>query len=193
MFGAIRRSYNDKKYATNPPGRKLMSPHLALRRARGISLVELLIAIFVVAVGVLGTVSALWYGIRSEKYSERRANAVFQGRELLNAIRAQNLPFGSSDVTGTPYLQLGSELNDGDYDDDSDDGAVRREFNDAPFGNIYPTNQYNFKRSVEMKRLSNDPNDYRFEMVAIKVSLYWNEGRHDKEVTLWGYTKRSGS
>ena len=113
--------------------------------------------------------------------------------ELLNAIRAQNLPFGSSDVTGTPYLQLGSELNDGDYDDDSDDGAVRREFNDAPFGNIYPTNQYNFKRSVEMKRLSNDPNDYRFEMVAIKVSLYWNEGRHDKEVTLWGYTKRSGS
>ena len=170
-----------------------MSPHLALRRARGISLVELLIAIFVVAVGVLGTVSALWYGIRSEKYSERRANAVFQGRELLNAIRAQNLPFGSSDVTGTPYLQLGSELNDGDYDDDSDDGAVRREFNDAPFGNIYPTNQYNFKRSVEMKRLSNDPNDYRFEMVAIKVSLYWNEGRHDKEVTLWGYTKRSGS
>ncbi len=157
------------------------------------SLVELLIAIFVVAVGVLGTVSALWYGIRSEKYSERRANAVFQGRELLNSIRAQNLPFAGSDVNGVNYLTVGSLLNDGDFDNDSDDGAVRREFNDPPFGNLYPTNQYNFKRSVEMKRLSNDPNDYRYNMAAIKVSLYWNEGRHDKEVTLWGYHKRNNS
>lgn len=37
------------------------------RRDRGLSMVELLIAIFVVSVGILGTVSALWYGIRSEK------------------------------------------------------------------------------------------------------------------------------
>ena len=170
-----------------------MRSNIALRRARGLSLVELLIAIFVVAVGVLGTVSALWYGIRSEKYSERRANAVFQGREILNSIRAKNYPFAGSDINGVDYLQVGSVLNDGDYDDDSDDGGIRRPFNDTPFGNIYPTNEYNFQRSVEMKRLSNDPNDYRYEMAAIKISLYWNEGRHDKEVTLWAYHKNKNS
>lgn len=159
-------------------------------RARGVSLVELLIAIFVIAVGVLGTVSALWYGIRSEKYSERRANAVFQARELINAIRAGNYPFTFDTNEGVPFIQVGSSLNDGDIDDDSDDNSSRREFNEFPFGNLYPTNQFNFQRRVEMKLLSNDPNDYRNDLVAIKVSLFWNEGRHEKEVTLWGYHRR---
>lgn len=160
-------------------------------RSRGMSLAELLIAIFVVSVGVLGTVSALWYGIRSEKYSERRANAVFQARELLNAMKSENIPFqGSDTVAGVPWLTVGSHLNDGDYDDDSDDGDSRRAFNEFPFGNLYQTNEFNFQRQVEMKLLSTDTDNYLNNICAIKVSLYWNEGRHEKEVTLWGYSRR---
>lgn len=161
-----------------------------LRKPRGVSLMELLIAIFVIAIGVLGTVSALWYGIKSEKYSERRANAVFQARELLNAIRSENLPFSGADSAGIPYINVGSELNDGDYDNNGDDNGPRRPFNAPPFQNLYPTNEFNFQRRVEMKLLSNNPNDYRNRMAAIKVSIFWSEGRHEKEVTLWGYHRR---
>lgn len=150
----------------------------------GLSLAELLVAIFVVAVGVLGTVSALWYGIRSEKYSERRANAVFQGREMLNAIRSGNYPF----IAG--YMTIGSALNDGSYDNDGDDNGPRKPFNAAPFGNLYPTNPHNFQRRVEMKRLSSDPNSHLNDLAAIKVTMFWNEGRGDKKVTLWAYHRR---
>jgi prepilin-type N-terminal cleavage/methylation domain-containing protein len=162
-----------------------------LRRKQGISLIELLIAIFVIAVGVLGTVSALWYGIRSEKYSERRSNAVSQSRELLNAMKAQQYPFAGSDVVNSvSWLTIGSHLNDGDYDNDGDDDSSRRAFNEYPFENLYPTNEFNFERRIEMKRLSNNVNNYQNDLVAIKVSIFWNEGRHEKEVTLWGYSRR---
>ena len=149
----------------------------------GLSMVELLIAIFVVSMGVLGTVSALWYGIRSERYSERRTQAVYQARELMNIIRARNEPFNNN------HLDPGSNLNDGDYDNDSDDGQVRRPFNDHPFASDF-TNEFNFERSVEMKLLSTNSNDHRNQMVAIKVMLFWNEGDQEKRVTLWTYHRR---
>ena len=168
-----------------------MKSILFSRRNRGLSLVELLIAIFVVAVGVLGTVSALWYGVRSEQYSERRSNAVSQARELINAMKAQNYPFQGSDVVnGVPWEQVGSHLNDGDIDNEGDDDGPRRPFNQYPFENLYPTNEFNFDRRVELKFLSNNPNSYQNDIAVLKVSLFWNEGRHDKEVTLWGYSRR---
>ena len=151
---------------------------------RGFTLAELLVAIFVVAVGILGTISALWYGIRSEKYADRRANAVFQARELLNNIRSNSYAFDAT------YLAANSDLNDGDYDNDSDDASVKREYNHPPFANLYPTNPYNFKRHVEMKLLSGNPNDHLNDLSAIKVTMFWNEGGAEKKITLRGFDAR---
>ena len=154
-------------------------------KIRGLSMVELLIAIFVVSVGILGTVSALWYGIKSERQSERRAHAVFQARELINVLRAQNYPF--SDPAN---LVVGSVVNDGNIDDDSDDNGPRKPFNAPPFGTEFPNNPFNFERRIEMKQLSNDPNSHLSNMVAIKVTVFWNEADSLKEVTLWAYHRR---
>jgi type II secretory pathway pseudopilin PulG len=150
----------------------------------GLSLVELLIAIFVVSVGILGTLSALWYGIRSEKYSERRSVAIFQARELISQIRANNYPFNPT------YIAAGSDLNDGDYDNDGDDGGAQRPFNHSPFSNDFPNNPFNFQRRVEMKQLSNNPDSHLFNMAAIKVTVFWPEGGAEKRVTLWSYHRR---
>ncbi len=147
-------------------------------------MVELLIAIFVVAVGVLGTISALWYGIRSERYSDRRTQAVYQARELLNLIRSRNLAFLDNNLT------LGSAINDGNYDNDADDRTVQKAFNAPPFQNDFTSNQFNFKRHIEMKRLSSSTSDYRYDIVAVKVILFWNEGASEKKVVLWGYTRQ---
>lgn len=155
------------------------------RKQRGLSMVELMIAIFVVSVGVLGTVSALWYGIKSEKGSERRSHAVFQARELINILRAGNYPFSNP-----AHLVVGSDVNDGDIDNDGDDNGARRPFNDPPFGNHFPNNPFNFERRIEMKQVSNDPNNHLSNMAAIKVTVYWNEGSSTKEVSLWSYHRR---
>lgn len=152
--------------------------------SRGLSLAEMLVAIFVVAVGILGTVSALWFGIRSERFSERRTNAVFQGRELINNIRSNGYAFNPL------YTTPGSDLNDGDYDNDADDNGPRRPFNDPPFANHFPNNPFNFRRRVEIKRLSTDSNNHLSHMAAIKVSVYWDEGSTERKVVLWAYQRQ---
>lgn len=153
------------------------------RWTRGLTLVEVLVAIFVVSVGILGTLSAIWYGIRSERYAERRTTAVFVCRELMNLIRSRNEPFN----TGT-FPALGSPLNDGNYDDDGDDNGPKRLLNDPPFGNDF-SGAENFRRRIEMKRLSTDPNNHLSDLAAIKVTVFWNEGASEKRVTLWAYHK----
>ncbi|HIB67628.1 MAG TPA: hypothetical protein EYO33_21650 [Phycisphaerales bacterium] len=157
--------------------------HFCSRKTSGLSMIEVLIAIFVVSMGVLGTISSLWYGIKSERHSERRTQAIYQARELLNLIRARNEPFNNN------HLDLGSNLNDGNYDDDSDDGRVRRAFNAAPFASDL-SDEFNFQRSVEMKILDTNASSHRSRMVAIKVMLFWTEGDQEKMVTLWTYHRR---
>jgi len=154
------------------------------RRDLGLTMAEMLVAIFVVAVGVLGTVSALWYGIRSEKYSQRRSNAVFQAQEILNQIKASGMAFDSS------YTDPGGELNDGDYDDNTDDADNQRDFNDPPFANYFPQNPYNFRRHVETKILSSDTNSHLNRMAGIKVTILWDEGTAERKVTLWSVQRR---
>lgn len=157
---------------------------MMLQRTRGVSLIELLIATFVVSMGVLGTVSALWYGIRSERYSDRRAQAVYQAREMINLIRTRNLPF--ADATA---MTVGSELNDGDYDNDADDDTVWKDFDAAPFADDF-TDEFNFQRHVEMKVLSTDSNSHLSDLAAIKVIIKWVDGSTEKEVKLWAYHRR---
>lgn len=141
-------------------------------------MVELLIAIFVIGVGILGTLAALWFGIRSERYSERRSNAVFQGRELMNAIR-------TSGFAQLPtYLAVGSTLNDGSYDNDADDNGPQRAFNATPFQNHFPNNPFNFRRRVEMKRMGASTSDYLYNVIAIKVTVFWDEGGQQKQLVL---------
>ncbi len=152
-------------------------------KRRGLSLVEVLIAVFVVSVGTLGAVSALWYGIKTEKYAERRSSAVFLGREMLNLIRSRNLPF----LPTVP--PVGDPINDGDYDDPGDDNGARRPYNAPPFSNDFDTD-FNFERRIEMKLMSSNPNNHLSQMAGIKVTLYWVEGGAQKEVTLWGFHRR---
>ncbi len=154
----------------------------ATRKNRGLSLAEVLVAVFVVGVGVLATASTLFYSVGAAGDAERRSQAVFWGREMLDLVRARNLPF-QPDVPAYP-----NPINDGDYDSDADDNGARRPFNDPPFALDFPDT--NFERRIEMKRLSNDPNHHLYQVAAIKITLFWNEGANEKRVTLWSYHQR---
>lgn len=156
----------------------------AKRRRAGVTLVEVLVAIFVVSVGMLGTLSALWYGIRSERYSERRTTGVFLCREVLNLVRSRNLPFATS-----TFPNVASGINDGNYDDDGDDNGTKRALNAPPFANDFSGSE-NFRRRIEMKRLSTNANSHLSRLAAIKVTVFWNEGGSEKRVTLWAFHKR---
>lgn len=149
---------------------------------RGLSLAEVMVAIFVASIGLLGTASVLWYSLKAEKGAEQRLQGVFWAREMLNTIRARNLPF-QPDIPSAP-----NPLNDGSYDDPGDDTGPRRAFNAAPFAEDYP--DLNFQRRIEMKRVSNDPLSHLYNVAVIKVTLFWNDGERTRSVTLCGYHRR---
>ncbi len=148
----------------------------------GLSLAEVMVAVFVVGVGVLATASVLFYAIGAAGDAERRTQAVYWGREMLDLIRARNLPF----QPGIPTAP--DPINDGDYDNDADDSGPQQAFNAPPFTNDFPDN--NFTRRIEMKQLPNDPNHHLYQVAAIKLTLYWNEGEKENKVTLWTYHQR---
>lgn len=148
----------------------------------GFSLTEVLISTFVISIGILGTSSAVYYGVRAQKETGRRTLAAYWGREMLQLIRSRNLPFQPAVPT------VGSPLNDGNYDSAADDNGPRRAFNAPPFSNDFP--DVNFERRLEMKLLSNDPNSYKSQIAAIKLTLYWNEGGTAKSLTMWSYHRK---
>ena len=153
-----------------------------VRQRRGFSLTEVLISTFVVSIGILGTSSAVYYGVRAQKETGRRTLAAYWGREMISLIRARNLPF----QPGLPAV--GSALNDGNYDSQADDSGPRRAFNAAPFANDFPN--VNFQRRIEMKMLSTDPANYLSQVAAIKLTLFWNEGGSAKSLTMWSYHRK---
>lgn len=156
--------------------------HRTNKHHLGMTLMEVMVAITVTAVGIMATMASLWFGVKSERYSERRTHAVFQARELLSVIRTY--------ANVESYLAAGSEFNDGSYDNDSDDldPARQQPFNATPLANYFPNNPYNFRRHVEMKRLAPlTGNDYRKGVIGIKVILFWDEGGHEKHLILKGY------
>lgn len=153
-----------------------------MRRRRGFSLIEVMISLAILSIGILGTCSAIYYGVRAQKETGRRTLAAFWGREMINLIRSRNLPFQPS------VPAVGHPINDGDYDKDSDDDGPRRAFQDPPFTNDFP--DVNFERRIEMKLLSPDATSHLHEIAAIKLTLFWNEGGSRKSMTMWSYHRR---
>ena len=158
------------------------------RKLSGLSLAEVLIAIFVVAVGILGAASALFYGIKSEKTLSRRTQAVYLAREIFNLVRTRNIPV--------------NEINDGDLDDDSDDNGSRRPLLDPPFdqedfGFLDSTfedtssrsRDLNFTRRIEVKAFSGGADDYRRNLTGLKVSIFGKTRVEPKASSSGGLTK----
>ncbi len=152
---------------------------------RGFSLLEVLIATAVLSIGILGIISVFYFSIRSEQTAQRRTDAIFWAREVLDTIRTRNLAFQAN-----PWPPpIGSSINDGNYDDPTDDASVKKPLDAVPFGNDFPDNT-NFTRHIEIKRVSNNSNDYRYNLAAIKVTIFWEENGRDHSVTVYGYQER---
>lgn len=131
-------------------------------------MVELLVALAVVAVGVLGVFAALSYGMRGIKHGARMTEAVTLSRQLLERIRAENLAFDDP-----------SELRD--------PAAVRRPINDPPFTDL-PASE--FRRNIFVRRMSNDATSHENRLMRIRVTVYWQEQGGEKHVQLEGVQRR---
>lgn len=134
---------------------------------RGFSLVEMLVGVAVIAMGLLGLVAALAYGVRASRSSELSSLAVGHAVHLIELIRSRNLDFGGYSVP--PNSSSGI----------NDPTGTRRALNAYPFSTDFEPSS--FERHIEMTRVGTS-GDYLYDVMSIKVTVYWDEGGQERSV-----------
>lgn len=141
---------------------------------RGFSQVEVLIAVFVLSVGILGVLGAFAYGMEASNHSARLSEAVGYARQLVELVRSRNLPF-----QGSLPPAASSGLNDAS----STTWSSLKELHAAPFAVDLPPNT-GFRRLIQVSRVSNTVTDYRYDIARIRVVVFWREKNRQKQFEL---------
>lgn len=138
------------------------------RNKRGFSLSELLIAIAVISIGLLGTIAALMYGVRGQTVSGRHTQATNSARQLLEFVRSKRLYAAATlhnDNSPTDMLALiGAE------DPKNFDGGK------VLFA-LTPEERGSFRRQITMTKVGATGMESR--LVEVKVQIRWKD-RSDK-------------
>ena len=152
---------------------------------RGFSLIELVSAVGVLAVALLGTASALHFGFQASKYGASFTQASGFARTLLEAMINENRAFSS---TALPSSTSG--LNDAP--------GVTRPLDEAPFQLLDYRLRGNpsFRRHIEVTNYSqaSDPaavRAWKDDLRQISVTIFWFEKGRQASLTLTGLARRS--
>ncbi len=134
-------------------------------RSRAFSQVELLVAVAILAVGILAIFGSIAYGLQAAEGMDRLSEAVSLNRQLIGLVRTRLDP-----------AQLPPEFSDG----------RRRALEAAPFAGatFSSAEPGRYQRSITVTRLDPDPNSYRHDLWKIQVGVYWNERGRPRELLL---------
>lgn len=149
-------------------------PERSARRPAGFSQIEIAFAVVVLSIGILGVFSSFAFGIQAARQGGQMTKAVSWNRQIVELIRVRNLPFtvalpparstGLNDPTGLEWKDM-------------------TEMNAPPFSNDLPAGT-GFRRSLQLRRLSSDPSDYRYSIAEITSTLVWLENGKPRKVVL---------
>lgn len=134
---------------------------MSSRSRAGYSLIELLAAIGVLAVGLLSIYASLTYSLKASRHSERLSEAVALNRQIMDLVRSRQL-------TVSP-------------------GRVRVDA--PPFENDIAGDPP-YERSVEIEPVSTDASRPESRLRRIRVSIFWNEENSERSVVFEGYQRQ---
>lgn len=132
------------------------------RRPRGFSQVEIAVAIVVLAVGILGVLASFTFSVESTRHGARTSEAVGYARQLIEYLRAGAMAFPLDDID--PAL-----LNP-----PSTDWQALKPLEEGRYNTAVPAGT-GFRRAVQIRRVTDDPSDYRYEIAEIEVTVYWQD------------------
>lgn len=133
-------------------------------RIRGYSLIELLVAIGVLAVGLLSIYASLTYSLKASRHSDQTSQAVALNRQIMDLVRSRQL-------TPTPEL------------------AQRRRVDAPPFADDIAGDPP-FERQVEIAPVSTDASRPESRLRRIKVTIFWMEEGGERNVVFEGYQRQ---
>lgn len=138
--------------------------HLQWHKGWGASALEVILALAIISLGLLGVASVYTFGTAAGRTSDRQVVALRLAEELLEKIRVQNMAFeaGYPPAWLQPHGEVASE--------------EPVPLDSPPFRGQFAA-ESGFLRQVRMRRLA-QAGDYRANLVELDVRVGWSlEGR----------------
>ena len=153
-----------------------------MRRTRarvGFSLLEVVIAVSVLSIAVLGVMSAMTYSVTQQNHAELVPVAAYYAQQIMEDIKI-NRRHTSVAAPGVPSAASGMNSPTLVPIDDPPFTAVFNRVRDTNGDNLIDGNDAfvnleRYQRSVTMTRLSNNPANYRYNMIRVLVTVAWSE------------------
>ena len=165
------------------------------QNSKGFTLAEVLVAMFVIVIGIAGVTSSIFWGLKHQDSGKSITEASNHGKLILErlAIEGQLLNI-------TTWPADGSGINDSS-------ASTRRDVYAAPFAALKDfqlgqkvvagagsqsnigSDTSRFKRNITTERLTpvNSPvDDYKSNLAKVTVRIYWFENEHERHVTVQG-------
>ena len=157
---------------------------LMLPKSKSYSLAEVLVAVFVLSVSLLGTAAALHYGMQAVLHGSLMTEASANARALLEIMQAENRPFSSTDL---PVSESGF----------NDAPGVNRDLDAPPFNlpdyKLEPASRY--KRHIEVQSYSQASDSaaaqaWKVDVRQVTVTVFWYESGRSRSLTLRSFCRR---
>lgn len=149
----------------HPEGRFLVA---VVRHRCGFSLIEILIAVGVIGIGILGLLGAFAFGLGAVNTGERTTAATSLARHVLEHVRVNATNIGGPGIFPSPPP---AGL------DDAED--ARTALDDPPFDTSGLPAGANYSRNVQVTYLAP-------RVAQIRVRIFWSERSNEKVVELVG-------
>ncbi len=158
-------------------------------RVRAMSIIEVIVAIGVVATGILGLLSVFIAGQQASTFGQNLSVATSYGRDVLEIIRSRGLCFQFGDTNGVPNLPpANSGLNDGPAERRPLNTTPPLAFTDLAVENVGQRTQ--FRRNITTVRVTNNATDYRSPLFQVTARIYWFDRGVEKDVKLVAVTRQ---
>ena len=155
-----------------------------MQRTDGFSLAEVLVALAILSVSLLGTAAALHFGMQAVVHGSLISEASTNARALLEVMAAENRAFSTAALPNSS-----SGFNDGP--------GVTRPLNAAPFDS--PDHQFSassrYQRHIEVQAstLVSDGAAARLwkdDVRMISVTVFWTESGHSRSLSVRSFCRR---
>ena len=176
---------------------------------KGFSLVEVLIAIGVVATGMMALMAVFITGTRSNQHGQQLSRATYYARKISEIIRAERLAFntgvippnaasGLNDPVGTfrpldePPTTAPAAFTNLRMPKLDPDGIAEVDGTGEPI--LDPADD-KFERSIQMTRRSTVATSYQFNLIEVDVTIRWQGGKVGdgmRKVTISSIVKAGG-
>lgn len=153
------------------------SPGRSSRRPRGFSQVEIAVTIVVLAIGILGVLASFTFSVESTRHGARTSEAVGYARQLIEYLRAGAMAFPLDSVDPALLHPPSSNWRDLPL------------LEEGRYNLVVPANT-GFRRAVQIRRVTDDPNDYRYEIAEIEVTVYWLDKDRLRSVRLMAQQRK---